>query len=295
MIEIREARTDEELEAWRQVRLAVLPNERAPTLEEIRKAAAAETLHLLALLEGELGGSGLAGPSDTPGRAFVAPRVLPGARRRGVGTALLNVLSGRLVDCGYSLVGATVEDPGSLVFAARFGFREADRQVEQVREIGEEPEPAAPPGINIVSIAVRPELWRAAYDPVALEAFQDMALDAPIHATPEQWDRDWMNWPEATFVAVERGEVVGTAGLMRDGDRPDRAENALTAVRRDRRGRGIASALKRRSLAFAAANGLREIYTWTQRGNEDLRRLNQHLGYATRTESISLRAPLPLV
>lgn len=293
-IEVRTAESDADLEAWRQVRIAVLPYERAATVEEMRRMATAETLHVVARYGGKVVGSGLAGRSDTPGRAFVAPRVLPEARRRGVGTALLRVLADHLAERGYELVGTSVDDPGSLAFAERFGFREVDRQVEQVREVGDELKAMPPPGIEIVSVAERPELWRAAYDPLALEAFADLALDAPIHATLEQWEREWMNWPEATFVALAGGEVVGTAGLMRDDDRSDRAENALTAVRRDRRGRGIASALKRHALAFAAANGVREVYTWTQRGNADMRRLNEHLGYATRTESISVRATLPL-
>ena len=52
--------------------------------------------------------------------------------------------------------------------------------------------------------------------------------------------------------------------------------------------------LKRWTHAWAADHGIRELYTWTQRGNDDMRRLNTHLGYQTRTESISLRAALPL-
>jgi GNAT superfamily N-acetyltransferase len=109
-----------------------------------------------------------------------------------------------------------------------------------------------------------------------------------------RWEQEWLNWPEGTFVALADGDVIGIAGVMRDADQPERAENTLTAVRREWRGRGVASALKRKALAFAAANGIREVYTWTQRGNEDMRRLNEHLGYVTRSESITLRAPLPL-
>ena len=40
------------------------------------------------------------------------------------------------------------------------------------------------------------------------------------------------------------------------------------------------------TLHWAAQNGLTEVYTWTQRGNADMRRLNEHLGFVTRTESI---------
>jgi GNAT superfamily N-acetyltransferase len=133
-----------------------------------------------------------------------------------------------------------------------------------------------------------------AYHRLALEAFEDFALDTPLDVSPEQWERDWLAWPEGMFLALADGEVIGCAGLEPDADTPGRAENALTAVRRDWRGRGVASALKRTALRFAAANGLREVYTWTQRGNEDMRRLNDHLGYVTRSESITVRAPLPL-
>jgi mycothiol synthase len=68
----------------------------------------------------------------------------------------------------------------------------------------------------------------------------------------------------------------------------------LTAVRRDWRNRGVAGALKRVALQWAAANGIAQVYTWTQRRNERMLRLNERLGYANRSESISLRAPLPL-
>jgi hypothetical protein len=56
----------------------------------------------------------------------------------------------------------------------------------------------------------------------------------------------------------------------------------------------VAAALKRTTLAWAAAHGFTEVYTWTQRGNADMRALNTHLGFITRTESISMRATLPL-
>ena len=149
-------------------------------------------------------------------------------------------------------------------------------------------------GIEIVSVRDRPEVWRQAYDTLAAQAFADMALIAPIEATLDEWEVDWISAPEAMFVALAGDQVVGCAGLMLDTDQPDRAENALTAVRRDFRGRGVASALKRTTLAWASRNGIREVYTWTQRGNADMRQLNEHLGYVTRSESLSMRATLPL-
>jgi RimJ/RimL family protein N-acetyltransferase len=95
-------------------------------------------------------------------------------------------------------------------------------------------------------------------------------------------------------LALYDDEVIGCAGLNRDTDRPERAENALTAVRRTWRGRGIASHLKRRTLHWAALNGLEEIYTWTQVGNAPMRRINEHLGYVTARNSITVSRALPL-
>jgi GNAT superfamily N-acetyltransferase len=295
MIELRVAETDADLEAWRRVRIAVLPNERAASVEEMRRTATADRLVLLAELDGRVAGSGLAGKSDLAGSGFVAPRVLPAARRRGVGSALLRALVAHVESLGYAQAGASVDDPGSLAFAERFGFREVDRQVEQVRVVLDHEPPGPPPdGVEVVRVADVPELWTAAYDTLAAQAFADMALDRPVEATLAEWETEWLTHPEAMFVAVASGEPVGCAGLQPDADFPERAENALTAVRRDWRRRGVATALKRATLAWAAEHGIREVYTWTQRGNGDMRRLNERLGYVTRTESISVRGSLPL-
>jgi len=133
-----------------------------------------------------------------------------------------------------------VGDAGSLAFAERFGFREVDRQIEQVRAIGEEPEPAMPADIEVVTVAERPELWARAYDAFAAEAIGDMATFRPVIVTPADREREWMSRPEATFLALDGDEIIGCAGLEYDADRPDRAEHAFTAVARRWRRRGLA-------------------------------------------------------
>jgi mycothiol synthase len=291
MIELRVAETDDELELWRSVRIALLPNERASSVAELR---AAGNFLLLAYRDGELAGSGSASRSDTGGGA-VFPRVLPAHRRQGIGSAVLQRLALQAEACGYDEVGSLVEDEGSLAFAGRFGFIETGRQVEQVRTVAaQEPWPVVPESIELVSAAERPELLRRLYDELALQAFEDMPTPRKVEITPEQWESEWLNWPEATFVALEGDEIVGMAGLVRDADRPERAENALTAVRRDRRGRGLARVLKEHVTAWASRHGIREIYTWTQTGNENMRAVNERLGYVTRDVSISVRRRLPL-
>ncbi len=297
MIELRRAETDADLEAWRQVKLRVLPGERAPTVDELR--AQADRLFVLAEAGGALAGSGIAGAADIAGRGFVAPRVLPEHRRRGVGTALLHELAAHCAGLGFRKAGALVDgaDAGSVAFAKRFGFKEQRRDVEQVRILGaEDPPPPPPPpppeGVEIVAVAERPALLREAYE-LANEGYVDMHI-GDLRISLEQWLREEATLPAASFVALAEGEIVGFAGLMCWPGDPTRAEHGLTVVRRAWRGRGLAPALKRRQISWAAANGLSELVTWTQRGNENMRRVNERLGYEYRGLTLAMVAPLPL-
>ena len=56
--------------------------------------------------------------------------------------------------------------------------------------------------------------------------------------------------------------------------------------------RGIAEALKRTQLAWAAAAGYGQLVTYTQEGNDAMRTLNLKLGYRERLASISVRGRL---
>jgi mycothiol synthase len=294
---LREVRTEADYASWRSVRMAILPGERAATVAELMEAQAARPSRLLLLAErdGVVVGSGSADRSDLGGRGSVSPRVLPAHRRQGVGTHLLRALAAHVVDLGFPVVSSLVDDDGSLAFAQRFGFTEIDRQVEQVRPIGVEARPAVPPAVEIVTVAQDPTLWPRAYHQVGLAAMADMALTSPIQVTLEEWEREWINTPEATFLALAGpDEIVGLASLQLDEDVPDRAEQGFTAVRADWRGRGVASTLKRMTLWWAAEHGIREVYTWTQKGNDDMRRLNEHLGFRYGLVSINVTAPLPL-
>src|SRR5262245_8812503 len=110
-IEIREATSDADLEAWRIVRAAIVPNERAISVETMRAQATAETVYLVAELDGELAGSGWGGRSSFD-YAGLQPRVLPAFRRRGVGTALLQRLANHAIASGFTEAGSMVEDEG---------------------------------------------------------------------------------------------------------------------------------------------------------------------------------------
>lgn len=285
--------TDDDYEAWREVRMAVVPGERCSTVAEMRAQDSPSRLLLLATVGGEVVASGMADRSDSTGGAFVAPRVRREHRRQGVGSVVLNGLAEHAAGLDVPQVRAMVDDSGSLAFAEHFGFVEVDRQVEQVRAVADEPAPSElPDTVRVVRLDERPGLWAASYENFGTQVLADFALFEPLEITAEQWNGSWAGDP--MFLALHDGEVIGCAGLDRDTDHPERAENALTAVRRDWRGRGIAAHLKRRTLQWAAENGITELYTWTQAGNTPMLTLNERLGYTTGETSITVSRPLPL-
>lgn len=285
--------TDDDYEAWRAVRLVVEADSRCLTVEEMRAADSPERLLLLALEGGDVVGHGIADRSETAGAGFVAPRVLPGHRRKGAGSAILRALAEHCSGLGLPKIVTSVDDEGSLAFAERFGFVEVDRQVEQERQVGDEPAPTdLPVGVEVIEASQRPDLWAACFETFGREVLADFAVYSPLEITADEWNTTWYGDP--MFLALHDGEVIGCAGLNRDTDRPERAENALTGVLRSWRGRGVASHLKRRTLHWAALHGLEEIYTWTQAGNSSMLRLNEHLGYVTTHDSVTVSRPLPL-
>jgi len=292
VIALRPCETDSDLEAWLAVRRAVLPNERTASVEELKSGIKPGDLHVLAELDGELAGSGLVNRSDT-GNAHVAPRVLPEKRGRGVGAALLEHLAAHAVGQGYTRAGSHVagDDEHSLAFAHRFGFEELRRDIQQVLDV-RAVEPRDVHGIELVSIEARSDLVEAAY-PVAQEGYEDMPIDG-LDISRETWLAEAATLPGGSFAALADGEIVGFAGLLNWADDATKAEHGLTVVRRDWRGRGLATALKERQIAWAAANGIRRLVTYTQTGNENMQAVNARLGYVTTDVTVAFTRSLPL-
>jgi GNAT superfamily N-acetyltransferase len=294
MIEVRRAESGADLEGWIRVKRAVLPNESAWTVEDFRTRLTPDRTVLVAELEGEIVGAGLGGRSDDPARGYVAPRVHPESRRRGVGTELLGRLLEFVESLGLVRVSGQVTDVGSKAFAERFGFVESDRQVEQVRRLdGEMALDPIPDEIEVVTVAQRPELLEAAYPLARDEGYPDLALDGSISVPLDEWLHDEATLPEGSFVALAEGEIVGYSGLMAH-DNEGVAEDGLTVVSRGWRRRGLAKALKQRELAWAREAGLREVVTWTQTGNDGMRAVNERLGYEYRDVAITMATTLPL-
>ncbi|HEY3181951.1 MAG TPA: GNAT family N-acetyltransferase [Gaiellaceae bacterium] len=293
MIELRPVEADADYEAWARIKTAVVPSE-PTTVAEVRKYdGESGRLLLLADLDGETVACGITARSSFGGRAFMAVRVLPAFRRRGVGHGLVAALSEHARANGFDGVNAFVDarEPESIAFARSFGLQEIDYQLEQIRVVGDEPAPRPPGGVELVALgARRDELLHAAW-PLAQEGYADMPTPQPMEVKLDEWLRDEATLPDGSFVAMEGAEIVGYAGLVERAEE-DVAEHGFTVVRRDRRGRGIARALKRAEIHWASHNGIGELVTWTQRGNEAMQATNRSLGYVDRAKVLTFQGPL---
>jgi GNAT superfamily N-acetyltransferase len=294
VIDLRPALSDDDLVTWAALKSAVVPNEPV-TAEQLRAQSEPDRRLLLAALDGELAGCGIADRSSFGGRAFIAVRVLPKYRRRGVATALVAALAGYARTLGLSGVNAFVyaDEPHSIAFAESLGLTDVDYQLEQLRTVGDEPPPVVPGGIELVSLQLRREELLDAVWPVALEGYEDLPIPGGVTYKKETWLRDEATRADGSFAAFEGDEVVGYAGLVAHANGDSVAEHGLTVVRRDRRGRGLGGVLKRAQLHWAATHGVAELVTWTQRGNEAMQALNRSLGYVDKSKVITYQGPLP--
>jgi mycothiol synthase len=285
---IRRAETDADFAGYCAVWNAITPREPV-SVEEIRTRIGRQPwrLYLVAEEEGFVG-LGFVGPTDSPGRLGLAVRVLPEWRRRGLGSQLYDWVLDHALAQGPQWISGLVSgaDKDALGWANRRGFEEYGRDVQLLLKLrGDERFPPRLPGIEIVEVG--PNLRAATYT-LMREAWEDLptgfAVQAPGFGT---WLEEDLSGPIA-FAAVDNGEVVGIAALMAQ-DAPGLLEHGLTATRRTHRRRGIATALKRTQIAWAAANGYRELITFTQDGNEGMQAINLALGYEPQLPWIRVR------
>jgi GNAT superfamily N-acetyltransferase len=213
--------------------------------------------------------------------------VLPDARRRGLGSALLASLIDHAGSLEPEWLSTMVSggEPESIAWAQRRGFEEYGRQVELVLELrGDEQRPEPPDGIVVTELTE--ELRAVAYE-LTREAWEDLPTEVEVEPPSyEVWLEEEVPGPIA-FVALDADDVVGFAALMDRG--PGLLEHGLTATRRTHRRRGIATALKRTEIAWAAANGYRELITFTQDRNEGMQAINLELGFVPQPPWISMR------
>jgi GNAT superfamily N-acetyltransferase len=182
----------------------------------------------------------------------------------------------------------TTRTPDVAEFLKAHGYEEVRRYVISELDVASAPEPDAP-AFEIVTIDRRPDLVLPLYG-LALQGYPDQPGRAE-----SKIDASWFEWglrahpPEAFFVALEEGQVLGFGNLERDGDE---WRNGFLAVTREARGRGVGSALKAAQIRWAKANGVVKLTTANEVRLAGMLALNRRLGYVPVYEEIVLRGPL---
>ncbi len=260
-----------------------------------------ESAFLLVLGGDEALGCGVGRPSSIQSSLYAMVRVLPEHRRQGVGTRIYEALSEHARTLGRESLWGRVreDDAASRDFVRNRGFREAGREYEVVLDTAHaEAFPEPPAGIDLVSLAERPDLERAVYE-VDCEVGGDVPRPEGDDFDGQPFDR-WREQylegpgavPDAMIAALAGDAVVGYTGLRRRGASSPVAENMLTAVRREWRRRGIATALKREQVARARAAGIEQIFTTNDETNAGMRGVNARLGYRPAPTQIVVTGPL---
>jgi GNAT superfamily N-acetyltransferase len=296
-LEVVRAQSDADLEVMIAVRTAADPDRPPPRLGNLRhNLAANDTLvYVIARIDGEPAGCGFVDPwPDELAPAHLV--VVPGLRRRGIGSALLAELGRRASEAGRpELEGEVVEsDVESRTYLERRGYRVVGGEKAVALDLmALEPEPAqVQPGVEIVALADRPELAEALFA-VGIEAAADIP-GSPGDMSFEQWRAIELDRPtrrrDLLFVAVVDGKPVGYVSMDdsgRDG------YNGLTAVRRAWRRRGIATALKQTQIAAAKLAGFERLITGSEERNLPMRTLNAKLGYRPEPSrsALTMRGP----
>jgi mycothiol synthase len=279
------------------VRTASDPDRPPPRIENLRHMLAAEAglVYLVARLDGEPVACGFVYP-DVPEYAEAHVVVVPGARRRGVGSAMLAEIGAlaRAADRDELQGEARESDTESRAYLERRGYRVVGGEKAVALDLAaiDVPVPEPPPGVRIVCRADRMDLVDDLY-PVGADAAEDIP-GQPGRPTYEQWraidiDRPTRD-PELFFIALAGDEPIGYATMDNFGQD---AQHGLTAVAREWRRRGVATALKRAQIAKAKSAGFRRLVTASEERNAPMRDLNAKLGYRPEPSlsTVVLRGP----
>lgn len=223
--------------------------------------------------------------------------VRPAARRRGIGRALYRDAEAVLRGRGAHWVRDGVKESAvaGVAFARRIGAGELKRDWESRLDVTAfDPAPfaealtrATAAGVRITTLADElrgdPDALRKAHELHQVARLDVPGLDPPTATPYERFEtevlrRPW-SLPEAYFLAVLDGRYVGESSLAKEGADPTVIHQNLTGVLRAERGKGIAMALKLKTVEYARAHGYRRIRTWNDSLNEPMLAINVALGF----------------
>lgn len=232
--------------------------------------------------------------------------VVPERRRRGHGSALHDaVIAALRARDGRVARGATKESlTDGTAFVQKRGWIELKRDWESrlvvdgfdFTKFSGADERVAREGIRIstysVELARDPDAPRKAFELVDVCRRDVPASDAPTPITFEEWRADWVDapgfLPDAFFVAIDRdGRWLGMSNLHESLEDKSFIWQGLTGVRPEARERGIAMALKLRTVKHAQGLGVDHIKTWNDQSNRPMLAINEAMGFARQPAWIS--------
>jgi GNAT superfamily N-acetyltransferase len=245
-----------------------------------------------------------------PKKFRITVAVHPKHQGKGIGSKLYDRLMEELEPLGPEVLWASVREdrPEGLTFAEKRGFREKMREWESWLDVENfdfakfrgEAERAKALGIEITTLAEERKR-----DPKCLEKLYELQtlimadVPSPAPYTPPSFEHfleTIIQHPdsisEAYFIAKDGPVYVGQSDLWRSREEPHDLYQGLTGVRREYRKKGIAMALKLKTIEYAKAHGFRVIKTWNDSNNVGILHINQKLGFVRRPAWITLEKVL---
>ncbi|WP_405011219.1 GNAT family N-acetyltransferase [Kitasatospora sp. NBC_01539] len=222
--------------------------------------------------------------SDTPGHGFAGLHVVPGARGRGTGSALLRAVEAELAAAGVRHLHCWADDdPAAHAFAAARGYTRGRVGYFARRDLAAPlpAVPAAPPGAVLCTAADFLDDPRPLYL-VDIEGTQDEPGDVGLaDQAYDSWLTEIWQRPDfdraLTSVVVADGGPVAFSAAQTDGR--GRYWSSFTTTRAAYRGRGLARLAKADSLHRARAAGFTEAFTHNDGSNAPMLAVNAWLGY----------------
>lgn len=271
-------------------------------------------LRLVALDSGRVVGYGQVNHmrwAFVPTKYRVDITVLPDVRGRGHGTALYEELAAAVAERGARALASAAKESmtDGVRFLTKRGYREVKRDWESrlfvkgfdFTRFGTADGRVAQQGIRIATLA--DEMER---DPGALQKAFELneecrmdipSVDPPTPHTFDEFRREDIDAPnallDAFYLAIDKdGRYLGVSNLFRSLDDPTFIWQGITGVRRDARGKGIAMALKLRTVRYAIDNGIEHIKTWNDVHNRPMLSINEAMGFTKQPAWISYEKDL---
>ena len=237
--------------------------------------------------------------------------VMPRERRLGHGTALYDELVAAVEGRKGRTLGAAAKESmtDGVRFLTKRGYREVKRDWESrlfvqgfdFARFATADDRIAKQGVRVTTLADEMET-----DPAALQKAFELnedsrmdipSVDPPTHQTFDEFRRDDIDPPnallDAFFIAVDKdGRYLGLSNLFRSLDNPTFLWQGITGVRRDARGKGIAMALKLRTVHFAIDRGVEHIKTWNDVHNKPMLSINEAMGFVKQPAWVSYEKDL---